>query len=156
MTTLIMQAAPFVEFVTPTIRSLYQQFLHTLNAIAEAKLRNTEPERQLRKVRRQIKRNAASSVTVTQAALLSSTGTTLAAASDWPKSNKGALTWSCSFMPLECSWSGLLREQSVSARSCATRSLKRAGPGPRWRRSCSKADTACLRKTTTTSRSSTD
>ena len=47
MTTLMLQAAPFVEFVTPKIRSFYQRFLHTLDAIAEAKLRNAVPERQL-------------------------------------------------------------------------------------------------------------
>ena len=53
MTTLIMQAAPFVEFVAPKIRSLYQRFLHALDAMAEAKLRNAVPERQLRKAPRQ-------------------------------------------------------------------------------------------------------
>ncbi len=56
MTTLMLQAAPFVEFVTPKIRSFYQRFLHTLDAIAEAKLRNAVPERQLHKARRQIER----------------------------------------------------------------------------------------------------
>lgn len=54
MTTLIMQAAPFVEFVAPKIRSFYKRFLRTLDAIAEAKLRNAVPARQLRKARRQI------------------------------------------------------------------------------------------------------
>ena len=54
MTTLMLQAAPFVEFVTPKMRSIYQRFLNTLDAIAEAKLRNAVPERQLRNARHQV------------------------------------------------------------------------------------------------------
>ena len=51
MTTLMLQAAPLVAFVTPTMRRFYQRFLHTLDAIAEAKLRHAVPEPQLRKAR---------------------------------------------------------------------------------------------------------
>jgi hypothetical protein len=49
MTTLVLSAAPFIATVTPKIRALCQRISNALDAFAEAQMRNTVSERQLRK-----------------------------------------------------------------------------------------------------------
>ena len=57
MTTLILQATPFVEMVAPKLRTLYLRFLRALDAFAEAKMRNAVPEWQLRQAQRDFNRH---------------------------------------------------------------------------------------------------
>jgi hypothetical protein len=54
MTTVIMQATPFVEMVAPKLRTIYLRFLRALDAFAEAKMRNAVPKRRLRKAQRNV------------------------------------------------------------------------------------------------------
>ena len=44
MTTLIMQATPFVEMVAPKLQTIYLRFLRALDAFAENRMRNAVPE----------------------------------------------------------------------------------------------------------------
>ena len=53
MTALILQARPFVERVAPKVQAVYQQFLHALDAFAEARMRNAVPQWRLRKAQRE-------------------------------------------------------------------------------------------------------
>jgi hypothetical protein len=56
MTTMILQATPFVEMVAPKLRTLYLRLLRALDAFAEAKMRNAVPEWQLRQAQRDFNR----------------------------------------------------------------------------------------------------
>ena len=56
MSTLIMQATPFVEMVAPKLQAMYLQFLNALDAFAEAKMRSAVPTRQLQEFQREIGR----------------------------------------------------------------------------------------------------
>jgi hypothetical protein len=56
MTTLIMQAAPFVEAAAPTLRSFYLRFLSALDTFAENRIRNAVPESEQRRATREIAR----------------------------------------------------------------------------------------------------
>ena len=56
MTTLIMQAAPFVEAAAPTLRSFYLRFLSALDTFAENRIRNAVPESEQRRAAREITR----------------------------------------------------------------------------------------------------
>ena len=58
MTTLIMQATPFVEMVAPKVQAIYLQFLQAFDAFAEAKMRRAVPTRQLHESQREINRVA--------------------------------------------------------------------------------------------------
>ena len=58
MTTLIMQATPFVEMVAPKLQAIYLRFLHAFDAFAEAKMRSAVPTRQLHESQREINRVA--------------------------------------------------------------------------------------------------
>ena len=49
MTTLILQATPFVHAVAPALQAAYRRFLRALDAFAEARMRKAVPERYLRK-----------------------------------------------------------------------------------------------------------
>ena len=54
MTTLIMQATPFVEMVAPKLQAMYLQFLNALDAFAEAKMRNAVPDEAVAQTQREI------------------------------------------------------------------------------------------------------
>ena len=54
MATLIMQAAPFIEVVASKLQSFYLRFLRALDAFAENRMRNAVPEREQRRVAREI------------------------------------------------------------------------------------------------------
>ena len=56
MTTMFLQAAPFVETIALNLQSAYERFLHTIDAFAAARMRKAVPERQLRKAGREIDR----------------------------------------------------------------------------------------------------
>ena len=56
MTTLIMQAAPFVEIVAPKLQTIYLRFLRALDAFAENRMRNAVPECEQRRAAREINR----------------------------------------------------------------------------------------------------
>jgi len=56
MTTLIMQAAPFVEAVAPKLQTIYRRFLRALDAFAENRIRNAVSEREQRRAAHEIKR----------------------------------------------------------------------------------------------------
>jgi hypothetical protein len=43
MTALILRPMPLVEIVVPKLRTIYQGFLHALDAFAEATMRNAVP-----------------------------------------------------------------------------------------------------------------
>ena len=75
MTTLIMQAAPFVGAVAPTLQAFYLRFLSTLDAFAENRIRNAVPEceqhraaREIIRYRRMMKSDRKSSANTAQAA----------------------------------------------------------------------------------------
>jgi hypothetical protein len=54
MTTLIMQATPFVEMVAPKVQAMYLQLLNALDAFAEAKMRSAVPMGHLHMIQREI------------------------------------------------------------------------------------------------------
>ena len=56
MTTLIMQATPFVEMVAPKLQTIYLRFLRALDAFAENRIRNAVPECEQRRAAREINR----------------------------------------------------------------------------------------------------
>ena len=56
MTTLILQATPFAEFIAPKLKAAYAGFLHALDAFAENRMRNAVPEYQFRQAEREVKR----------------------------------------------------------------------------------------------------
>jgi hypothetical protein len=56
MTTLIMQATPFVGMVAPKLQSICVRLLHAIDAFAEAKMRNAVPTSQLRRAERETDR----------------------------------------------------------------------------------------------------
>jgi hypothetical protein len=57
MTPLILKARRLPEIVAPKLQAIYQQFLHALDSIVEARIRNAVPEWRLRKAQREIKRS---------------------------------------------------------------------------------------------------
>ena len=52
----ILRAAPVAGMVALKLQTVYQRFLHALDAFAEAKMRNAVPERDLRRAQREINR----------------------------------------------------------------------------------------------------
>jgi hypothetical protein len=56
MTTLIMQATPFVGMVAPKLQTVYLRLLRALDAFAENRMRNAVPESEQRRAAREIKR----------------------------------------------------------------------------------------------------
>ena len=75
MTTLIMQATPFVEMVAPKLQTVYLRFLRALDAFAENRIRNAVSEceqrraaREIIRYRRMMKSDRKSSANTAQAA----------------------------------------------------------------------------------------
>ena len=56
MVALTLRAAPFPEIVALKLQALGRRILRALDAFGEARARNAVPERQLRKVQREMKR----------------------------------------------------------------------------------------------------
>ena len=57
MTTLIMQATPFVEMVAPKLQTIYLRFLRALDAFAENRIRNAVSECEQRRAARETNRH---------------------------------------------------------------------------------------------------